>query len=320
MAPATVATVRRFNRAVGETIGITSDRFLGRKRPPGESRLLWEIGETGADVVALRQRLALDSGYVSRVLQSLARRGLVRIGVKRTDRRVRRATLTRSGRAERRFLDRQSNAVAARVLERLTVRQRQRLVSAMSDVERLLRISAVRFVVVDPRSPDAQFCLREYFQELDRRFDAGFDPARSIPADPDELRRPAGMLVLAYVRDSPVACGALKFHARAPAELKRMWVAPDFRGFGVAERLLAELERRATRAGARRVRLETNAALREAIALYRRCGYVEVAPFNDEPYAHHWFEKRLRDKTSSIEIPRPNRVSIAPIAAKPHDT
>jgi hypothetical protein len=41
------------------------------------------------------------------------------------------------------------------------------------------------------------------------------------------------------------------------------------------------------------VRLDTNGALSEAIALYRSAGYREVSPFNDEPYAHHWFQKEL---------------------------
>ena len=72
-----------------------------------------------------------------------------------------------------------------------------------------------------------------------------------------------------------------------------MWVDPDARGLGVGARLLAELERHARRARVRVIRLETNRALREAIALYRSSGYVEVDRFNDEPYAHHWFEKRL---------------------------
>ena len=64
-------------------------------------------------------------------------------------------------------------------------------------------------------------------------------------------------------------------------------------GSGSAGACCAELEQPRPAAGARVVRLETNGALIEAIALYRSAGYVEVAPFNDEPYAHHWFEKRL---------------------------
>ena len=73
-----------------------------------------------------------------------------------------------------------------------------------------------------------------------------------------------------------------------------MWVAGSARGLGVGRRILAELERHARRQGATVVRLETNQQLTEAIRLYRSAGYTEVPAFNDEPYAHHWFEKRLR--------------------------
>jgi ribosomal protein S18 acetylase RimI-like enzyme len=73
-----------------------------------------------------------------------------------------------------------------------------------------------------------------------------------------------------------------------------MWVAPRTRGLGVGRRLLGRLEDAAAESGAEAVRLETNRMLTEAIALYRSSGYVEVPAFNDEPFAHHWFEKRLR--------------------------
>jgi DNA-binding MarR family transcriptional regulator/GNAT superfamily N-acetyltransferase len=286
--------VRRFNRTVAEAIGVTGDRFLGRKRPPGESRILWEIGSDGIDIRLLRQRLGLDSGYVSRVLQSLAKHGLVRIRVDRADRRVRRASLTSRGTAERAVLDQRSDTLAAGLLQPLSDRHRQRLVAAMTEVERLLRASMVRFAVVDPLSSDAQWCLRQYFAELAARFDDGFDAARSIPADAEQLRPPAGLLLLAYARERAVGCGALKFHPKVPAELKRMWIDPEWRGVGLGARLLAELERHAHETGARVIRLETNHVLAEAIALYRGAGYAEVPKFNDEPYAHHWFEKRLR--------------------------
>jgi ribosomal protein S18 acetylase RimI-like enzyme len=72
-----------------------------------------------------------------------------------------------------------------------------------------------------------------------------------------------------------------------------MWVAPTARGLGVGRRLLNDLETRTAARGSHTVRLETNQALAEAIAMYRSAGYREVDPFNDEPYAHHWFEKQL---------------------------
>jgi ribosomal protein S18 acetylase RimI-like enzyme len=90
-----------------------------------------------------------------------------------------------------------------------------------------------------------------------------------------------------------MGCGAVKLHGSEPAEIKRMWVAPSARGLGLGRRILKELERYARAHGASVAHLETNRALDEAIALYRSAGYVEVARFNDEPYADHWFEKVL---------------------------
>ena len=72
-----------------------------------------------------------------------------------------------------------------------------------------------------------------------------------------------------------------------------MWVAASARGLGLGRRLLGELEDHARRRGAPAVRLDTNRTLREAIALYRSSGYDEIDAFTAEPYAHHWFEKRL---------------------------
>jgi GNAT superfamily N-acetyltransferase/DNA-binding MarR family transcriptional regulator len=289
-----VQSVRAFNRTVSDRIGALSDGFLGRGRPMAESRTLWEIGLEGAEVRELRYRLDLDSGYMSRILQSLGRQGLITIEASRDDGRVRNVRLTRAGRAERAVLDRRADQVAWSFLEPLNDRQRGNLLTAMTDVERLLRASMVKIGIEDPTTPDARWCINQYFAELNTRFDAGFDPSRSISADAHELAPPAGALLIARLRDRPIGCGALKFHRRAPAELKRMWVAPEARGLGLGRRLLVELERHAREAGARTLRLETNRSLKEAIHLYRTRGYREVPAFNDEPYAHHWFEKRLR--------------------------
>ena len=151
----------------------------------------------------------------------------------------------------------------------------------------------VRFAVEDPASAQARWCIGQYYAELNARFDAGFDPGLSIPADTHELTPPCGALIIARRDGEPVGCGALKFHGVEPAELKRMWISPSARGLGLGSRMLETLEQHARDAGATVVRLETNRALNEAIALYRRSGYVEVDAFNAEPYAHHWFEKRL---------------------------
>ena len=259
----------------------------------GESRTLWEIGVEGCEVRSLRARLGLDSGYASRVLRSLERQHLVSVSRSAGDQRVRFIRLTDRGVRERMELDRRADEVAQSFLDSLSDRQRVRLVTAMAEVERLLTASLVTIGVEDASSTDARWCIEQYFRELDRRFESGFDPARSISASAEEMTYPAGLFVMARLREKPVGCGALKFHAGAPTELKRMWVAREIRGLGVGRRLLAELERRAAEAGSSVVRLETNRSLTEAIQLYRDTGYQEVARFNDEPYADHWFEKVL---------------------------
>jgi ribosomal protein S18 acetylase RimI-like enzyme len=136
-------------------------------------------------------------------------------------------------------------------------------------------------------------CFQRYFAELERRSNSRLDPVTLIAARPHELRSPAGLLLLAYLHSDPVGCGAVKHHAGAPSEIKRMWVAETARGLGIGRRLLVELEASAARSGATKTRLETNGTLSEAIGLYRSAGYVEVPAFNDEPFADHWFEKRL---------------------------
>jgi GNAT superfamily N-acetyltransferase len=156
-----------------------------------------------------------------------------------------------------------------------------------------LSTTEVQVNAEDPDAPRARQCLREYFAELDRRFQSGYDPAAALPCELDEMRPPAGIFLVATLDDEPVGCGALRFFTGQTAELKRMWVSPQVRGMGIGRRLLEELENRAAEVHSRAIRLDTNHALIEAIALYRSNGYRPVAPFNNDPYADHWFEKTL---------------------------
>ncbi len=297
MIEAAVGQVRSFNRLVTQRVGALNDHYLARDRPLGEARLLWEIGVEGCDVRRLRSRLDLDSGYLSRLLRSLEAAQLISVDPHEDDKRVRTVQLTPAGLAERDLLERRSDELARSLLEPLSESRRERLVAAMAEVERLLTAALVEIKAVDPAHRDAQLCLHEYFVELGRRFDTGFDPALSISAELHELRPPAGVFLIATLRAEPVGCGALRFHGAEPTELKRMWVAKSARGLGIGRRLLTELENLAAANGAGVVRLETNKTLTEAISLYRSSGYREVDAFNDEPYAHHWFEKQLGQYT-----------------------
>jgi DNA-binding MarR family transcriptional regulator/GNAT superfamily N-acetyltransferase len=288
-----IARVRRFNRVVTERIGALSDEYMGRDRPLGEARLLWEIGPDGSALAPLRARLGLDSGYVSRLLRALQADGLIEVIEDSHDRRARIARLTAHGQEERTTLDTRSDELALSLLEPLNASQRDRLLMAMGEVERLLTAAAVQIVTVDPEHDDARGCLERYTEELNRRSERRFDPAVGATARPEEVRPPAGRFVLAYLYGEPIGCGAVKHDPYAPAEIKRMWIAPQTRGLGLGRRLLETLEACARDAGAAVARIETNSDLTEALTLYTSSGWNEVEAFNDEPYADRWLEKRL---------------------------
>lgn len=285
--------VRSFNRTVSKRIGALNNSYLDRGRPLGEARLLFEIGRDGAEVRDLRARLELDSGYLSRLLRALEQQGLVVRKAAADDGRVRRVELTGKGLREVAELDRRSDALAQSMLAPLGGRQQARLVTAMAEVERLIRASAVSIDIEPPTSADAHRCLNAFYQELADRFDTGFDPAKSRSVNAKQLVPPKGALVVARLDGRPAGCGALRRKGADIGEIKHLWVDGTARGLGIGRRILEKLEALARDFGFGIVRLDTNRVLHEARSLYQSCGYREVAPFNDEPYAHHWLEKTL---------------------------
>ncbi|MGB6604649.1 MAG: helix-turn-helix domain-containing GNAT family N-acetyltransferase [Steroidobacteraceae bacterium] len=290
-----IQQIRAFNRTVTRRLGVLNERYLGRHRPLAESRLLYEIGAQGAPVREVRARLGLDSGFVSRMLRNLERKGLAATRRRSDDDgRVRFARLTRSGLAELRRLNALSDDLAQSMLSPLSGKESRRLVAAMSEVERLLRASSVEIAPAAPASPDAHRCLNHYFAELATRFPEGYDRGLDGADDLSHFAPPRGSLLVARLFGEPVGCAALRTLEPGIGEIKRMWVAPAARGLGIGRRLLNELERVARRCRLRAVQLDTNGSLKEALRLYRSSGYREIGRFNDNPYAQHWFEKALR--------------------------
>ena len=289
------AELRAFNRTVTERIGVLEDQYLDRGRSLALDRLLWEIGTDGAEVRELRARLGLDSGYLSRMLRALEHEGLVVTVASGDDSRVRRAEITDAGRAEIGILDHLSDDLADAILEPLTPRQQDELLAAAATTRRLLTASAIEITPADPDGPAARHAIAQYYTVLAERFELGFDPATTRPAPTDALRPPAGRFLIATLKGTVVGCVGVKLHPDGVGEIKRLWVAPETRGMGLGRRLLTAIEDAARDAGSTVVRLDTNRTLTEAIRLYRTAGYVEIPAFNDEPYAHHWFEKHLTD-------------------------
>jgi len=292
-----VAVVRRFNRSYTQRIGVLEDSFLGLGMPLGPARLLFEIGAAPATTQAplttqaLRERLGLDSGYLSRLLRRLEEDGLIRVTPDPGDRRRRQVGLTGAGRERWRELERRSDDRARLIVGPLTERQRERLARALSEADLLVRAATVTFEPIDSASPVARDVVGRYFAEIGRRF--GFDPSGEKEKDSMLLVPPTGAFVVAGSDGEPVACGGLQTIAPGTGELKRMWVHDDWRGAGLGSRLLRHLEGQARELGHSIVRLDTNAALTEAIGMYQRAGYRAIDRYNDNRWATHFFEKHL---------------------------
>ncbi|CCE07954.1 putative transcriptional regulatory protein, MarR family with a Acetyltransferase (GNAT) domain [Bradyrhizobium sp. STM 3843] len=286
-----VSRVRRFNRAVTSEVGALDTSFLGRGRPLGAARVLNAIGHGRSDVAELRDYLALDSGLMSRLLRSLEEEGLVTTKPHPDDARRRLAKLTAAGRREFEAYETLSNAQAQAMLARHS--QPEALLAAMDMVAAALGRNRISIAEVDARGEQARYCLGEYYGELSRRFERGFDVARSRDPDAVDMMAPRGAFFIALSDGLPLGCVGLKGTGGAVAEIKRLWVAPAARGIGLGRRLMDAAEDAARKLSIKILRLDTNSVLSEARQLYRRTGWTEIDRFNDDPYPDLFFEKRL---------------------------
>jgi DNA-binding MarR family transcriptional regulator/GNAT superfamily N-acetyltransferase len=286
-----VSRFRRFARAVTMEVGALDTSFLGRGRPLGAARVLNAIGMGRTDVAEIRDYLGLDSGLMSRMLRSLEEEGLVRTRPHPDDARRRVAVLSAAGRREFQAYEELSNARAAALLERAP--RSDELLDAMDMVASALGRDRIAIEEADPRNDAARYCLGEYYSELGRRFEKGFDVSRSRDPDAADMVRPRGAFLLAMSDGLPVGCVGLKGTGGEVAEIKRLWICPTARGFGIAKRLMHAVETVARELSLKNLRLDTNSALPEALKLYRTSGWVEIGRFNEDPYPDHFFEKQL---------------------------
>ena len=133
--------------------------------------------------------------------------------------------------------------------------------------------------VVSYGGDDAQMLTAEVQVEYGRRYGGDGDIS---PIDPEQFDAPDGLFVIGYVGGEPAASGGWRRGGpwgRTDAEIKRMYVRPQFARQGHARAVLAELERTAREAGITRFVLETGLAQPEAIALYTSSGYEAIEPF-----------------------------------------
>jgi GNAT superfamily N-acetyltransferase len=154
-------------------------------------------------------------------------------------------------------------------------------------------VNELRFERRDPEEPPATELLVEMRDELVDLYE-DFTRLDNPPVSLDELRPPGGAYLVGFAGDDVVAGGGLRRLSDGVAEIKRMYVRPAARSRGVARALLAALEDAAASLGYAAVRLDTGPKQVHGLALYRSAGYLDVEPYNDNPFACFWGEKRLK--------------------------
>lgn len=287
-----IARLRRFNRAVTREVGALDHSYLGRGRPLGAARVLQLVTEAGTDVAQIRDRLALDSGLLSRLLRSLEDEGLIETTISPADRRHRIARLTPKGASENAAYRDIGHQAAKATLTRAG-RHGPDLLAAMDLIATQLLQDQTEISDTDPDTPEALACLAAYYRLLSATIPDL--PAEKLPLPlPDAAlyRPPQGAFLIALSDGLPIGCVSLRPLEGPVAEVKRLWVHPDARGQGLARRLMTTLEARARALGYQRLKLDSNSALTDAITLYRRMGWTDCAPYTTFP-ADVWMEKPL---------------------------
>jgi DNA-binding MarR family transcriptional regulator/predicted N-acetyltransferase YhbS len=287
-----VSRLRRFNRAVVREAGALDTSFLGRGRPLGAARVLHLVRPEGTDVALIRQRLDLDSGLMSRFLRALEREGLIETQPDPADRRRGIARLTATGQVEVAAYESLNNDRADRILTRAGSRADE-VLAAMDLIATLLNRDQVEIRTADPDAPEALECLKAYFDELAARV-PGFDEKSFTLPDPGaaSYRPPRGCFLVAWSDGMPVACVSMRPFDDTTGEIKRLWVHASARGQGLSRRMMQAVEAEARAIGFTALKLDTNSALGEAIALYRASGWTEIAPYTTAP-ADTWLGKPL---------------------------
>lgn len=287
-----IARMRRFNRVVTKEVGVLDTSYLGRGRPLGAARVLQLVRAEGSDIADIRARLALDAGLLSRLLRGLEDEGLLTLDTDPQDRRRRIARLTPAGQAEMAAYEALGRAKAEEVFARAGSRQAE-VIAAMDLIATVMLQDQVEIRPADPDSPEALACLRAYYDLLAEKIDGVTPQLLTLPlSDAPKYRPPLGAFLLAWSDDLPIGCVSLRPLGHGVAEVKRLWVDPNARGLGLGRRLMRAIESYGRDLGYREMKLDTNTALTDALALYRSDGWVDIPKYSDFP-STHWMGKRL---------------------------
>ena len=300
--------VRRFNRFYTRQIGLLDESLLRSPFSLTEVRLMYELAHhPGITATEIREILALDAGYLSRILRGLRRQGLVTARASAADRRRRELALTERGRRTFEGLDARSSEEVAGMLARLGRRERRELIEAMQGVERLLGKAADgppsggEPIIRGPRPGELGWVVKRHGELYSAEYgwDSEFEAlvagivGRFAAEHDARLER----CWIAELRGEPAGSVFLVRKTDEMARLRLLLVEPWARGHGVGTKLVDECLRFAREAGYRRMTLWTNDVLHAARRIYQRVGFELV-----EEEKHHSFGHDLVSQTWELEL------------------
>jgi DNA-binding MarR family transcriptional regulator/GNAT superfamily N-acetyltransferase len=292
-----VDAVRRFNRFYTRRIGALRSDFAGSPYPLPEARLIYELGRRRrCTATELRAELDLDAGYLSRMLASLGRRGLVRAERSSEDARARLLSLTARGREAFALLDRRSRDEVSAMLRGIAAPDRERLVGAMRTVQSLLTDEQPSEPLLRaPRPGDmgwvvqahGELYARDYgwderfealVAQIVAKFVAGFDARRSRCWIAERGGERVGSIFVVPA-------------SKNVAKLRLLLVDPRARGLGIGSRLVDECIAFARACGYRKISLWTRSVLVDARRIYQRAGFQRVAAKPHAEFGMTFFEE-----------------------------
>lgn len=300
-----VAAVRQFNRFYTQRIGVLAEGLTGSDFSLAEARILYELAHRdAATAVALGRDLALDQGYLSRILARLAKSGLVARGRSSTDGRERPLALTGRGRKNFARLNDATQSQIADLLGPLPALSRDALTGAMGQIEHLLGETLARnrrFTLRAPLPGDLGWVVHRHgaLYASEYGWDASFETlvagiVAAFARDHDPMREHC------WIAESDGAVVGSVFLVResdSVGKLRLLYVEPEARGMGIGARLVDDCIASARQAGYRTLTLWTNDILVSARRLYEAAGFrlVREAP-------HHSFGKDLVEQSWSLDL------------------
>lgn len=274
-----VAAVRSFSRFYTKRIGLLSDRILGSEHSLSEARVIWELAQRSVSTgTELAHELALDPGYVSRIVRSLERGGLVTKERSDEDRRRLLIRLTAKGRRTFEALNTGSHEQIHDLLAGLDEGARGEVVRAMQAIEARLSAPTPRRVHYRPHRPGDMGWIVQRHGELyaeshgwDERFEVMV--ARIVADFIEDFDPAAERCWIAEVDGRRAGSIALVRHSEQVAQLRLLIVEPWARGMGIGGRLVSECVSHARHVGYREMFLHTVRGLDAARRLYEHEGF-----------------------------------------------